>query len=518
MVAQSGLPGIFAHCLKVQTSSGAIRGMQFSTTQQPYILLEEGKTYTFSFWAKADASKRIYVYRGTLNLGSFTIGTDWDRYGYTIEGDGKSLTFYVRDNNSSDAVTFYLVGLQLECGQRTDWADFGGEPVMMKSQILQLADRISLAVFKDEARKAGIDIEFDEDTDSGTVTLQGDKVIVDGDLDVKGLTTENVTMISRNLTYPTIINMGIVDDEDENPVKIKSVQVKAENAAGSGSYYTYAPNCPIVVLPFYDAYVGNNNYGSNNWWKGIGSGQGVKTCENWNVDDDTSKLYGGFTLYPKTGVDGSLRRVVPWKENGTKLTITNEVDIYASNWQALNTTYSDLAGQLQWLVSRAILICADARIVSAQNIELNSSYPFIGPYGKYSSADREQNPSGNDAVNDSGRFSCGGYMSRFIVLLPGQSLQLRSQIITVRGRNVLNWVVENPTEFAPLPNFPIELTYYDNNDGEGLYLKAPAASAFNPTAAHEATSDVILGADILNEMKVNGSPIGLSFILYGDRS
>ena len=109
-------------------------------------------------------------------------------------------------------------------------------------------------------------------------------------------------------------------------------------------------------------------------------------------------------------------------------------------------------------------------------------------------------------------------MSRFIVLLPGQSLQLRSQIITVRGRNVLNWVVENPTEFAPLPNFPIELTYYDNNDGEGLYLKAPAASAFNPTASHEATSDVILGADILNEMKVNGSPIGLSFILYGDRS
>lgn len=518
VVAQSGLPHIFQHCLKIQTSSGGTRGMQFSKSNQPYILLENGKTYTFSFWAKGDSAKRIKLYRGSDLLGSTDITTEWARYGYTIQGDGESKTFSLRDNNNSDTVTYYLVGLQLELGQRTDWQDFGGEPVIMKSQITQLANKISLAVFKDEARKAGIDIEYDETTDSGTVTLDGDKVVVDGDLDLKGLTTENVTMISRNLTYPTIINMGIVDDEDENPVKMKSVQVKAENLAGSGSYYTYAPNCPIVVLPFYDAYVGNNNYGSNNWWKGIGSGQGVKTCENWNVDDDTSKLYGGFTLYPKTGVDGSLRRVVPWKENGTKLTITNEVDIYASNWQALNTTYSDLAGKLQWLVSRAILICADARIVSAQNIELNSSYPFIGPYGKYSSADREQNPSGNDAVNDSGRFSCGGYMSRFIVLLPGQSLQLRSQIITVRGRNVLNWVVENPTEFAPLPNFPIELTYYDNNDGDGLYLKAPAASAFNPTASHEATSDVILGADILNEMKVNGSPIGLSFILYGDRS
>ena len=518
VVAQSGLPYIFQHCLKIQTSSGGTRGMQFSKSNQPYILLENGKTYTFSFWAKGDSAKRIKLYRGSDLLGSTDITTEWARYGYTIQGDGESKTFSLRDNNNSDTVTYYLVGLQLELGQRTDWQDFGGEPVIMKSQITQLANKISLAVFKDEARKAGIDIEYDETTDSGTVTLDGDKVVVDGDLDLKGLTTENVTMISRNLTYPTIINMGIVDDEDENPVKMKSVQVKAENLAGSGSYYTYAPNCPIVVLPFYDAYVGNNNYGSNNWWKGIGSGQGVKTCENWNVDDDTSKLYGGFTLYPKTGVDGSLRRVVPWKENGTKLTITNEVDIYASNWQALNTTYSDLAGKLQWLVSRAILICADARIVSAQNIELNSSYPFIGPYGKYSSADREQNPSGNDAVNDSGRFSCGGYMSRFIVLLPGQSLQLRSQIITVRGRNVLNWVVENPTEFAPLPNFPIELTYYDNNDGDGLYLKAPAASAFNPTASHEATSDVILGADILNEMKVNGSPIGLSFILYGDRS
>ena len=389
----------------------------------------------------------------------------------------------------------------------------------MKSQITQLDDKISLAVFKDEARKAGIDIKYDETTDSGTVTLDGDKVIVDGDLDLKGLTTENVTMIQRDLTYPTIVNMGIVDEEnDTNPVKMKSVQVKAMNTAGSGSYYTYAGSCPIVVLPFYDAYVGNNNYGNNNWWKGIGSGQGVKTCESWNVADNTSKLYGGFTLYTKSGVDASQRRIVPWKENGTKLTITNEVDIYASNWQALNTSYANLPGQLNWLVSRAILICADARIVSAQNIEKDSTYPFIGPYGKYSSADREQNPAGNDAVNDSGRFSCGGYLSRFIVLLPGQSLQLRSQIITVRGRDVLNWVVENPSEFAPLANFPIELTYYDNNDGEGLYLIGPAGSAFNPTATHEATSDVILGADILNEMKVNNSPIGLSFVLYGDRS
>lgn len=492
VVEQSGLPGIFAHCLKVQTSSGAIRGMQFSTTQQPYILLEEGKTYTFSFWAKADASKRIYVYRGTSNLGSFTIGTDWDRYGYTIEGDGKSLTFYVRDNNSSDAVTFYLVGLQLECGQRTDWADFGGDPVMMKSQILQLANRISLAVFKDEARKAGIDIEYDAQTDSGTVTLQGDKVIVEGDLDVKGLTTENVTIVERS-NYPTVINMGIVNKDESDPVKIKSVQVKAHgNPLSSGVGQSYTRTSQIVALPFYDSTIGSRDY--YDW------SDDTDCPVNFDITDKTSPLYGSFLLSTDSSVPESKRRIVPWKKNGTKLTITNEVDKYCLNWKTIRTTGST---DMDWLLQASVLVCADPRIIAESNLDLNNETPFIGGYTVDANF-RGSPHSSSHSINQAGYFSCDGYMSRFILLLPGQTLQLRSQILKMESgvqgvdREVLVWIVENPSEFDAViasGGHYFQLAFHSVNgsgqpaDSVGFTEKA---TSFNPNNIEEANMDTLI--------------------------
>lgn len=505
VVAQSGLPGIFAHCLKVQTSSGAIRGMQFSTTQQPYILLEEGKTYTFSFWAKADASKRIYVYRGTSNLGSFTIGTDWDRYGYTIEGDGKSLTFYVRDNNSSDAVTFYLVGLQLECGQRTDWADFGGDPVMMKSQILQLANRISLAVFKDEARKAGIDIEYDAQTDSGTVTLQGDKVIVEGDLDVKGLTTENVTIVERNHLTPTIINMGIIDEEnDANPVKIKSVQVKAVNTAGWAGATGLADGddlSQMVVLPFYDSLVG--------------SGSGWPSNSDNLISFDTSHylrteaLYGHFLLHTDTNVDKSQRRVVQWKQNGTHISITNEVDYYCQNFKNIDDSYNDKSNISKYLLNRSVLVVADPRIVCEENVKYRvfpSGTETIEPYiGSYRVSDhRGAVASGNDVKGHAGCMSCGGYSARFCILLPGQTLKLRSQLMTLQGHTVLTWVVENPSDFDVMyhdstKNLYMTIGFMKDGDNDSSVVGIYANNvAFDPYDTHEACKDTIIGSKACN--------------------
>ena len=508
VVEQSGLPGIFAHCLKVQTSSGAIRGMQFSTAQQPYILLEEGKTYTFSFWAKADASKRIYVYRGTSNLGFFTIGTSWDRYGYSIEGDGKSLAFYVRDNNSSDAVTFYLVGLQLECGSRTDWQDFGGEPVMMKSQILQLADKISMGVFKDEARKAGIDIEYDAQTDSGTVTLDGDKVIVEGDLDVKGLTTENVTIVERNHSVPTIINMGIVSENDNNPVKIKSVQVKAVNIAGTAGATGVAETeyggdfSHMVVLPFYDSLVG-----SGSGWPASGDNL---ISFNTSGMESSNPLYGNFALHADTNVDPSQRRVVQWKQNGTHLTITNEVDYYCQNFKEIeNGGYDNNARSAisRYLLNRAVLVVADPRIVCQQNtvyVQGRTTEPYIGGYRVY--AHRGISAQGNDIKGHAGCLSCGGYNARFCVLLPGQTLKLRSQLMTLENHTVLTWVVENPTDFDVMYHAAssqdrrrMTLCFSrgctTDNDVVGIYANNVA---FDPYATPEAVKDAIIGSKEAN--------------------
>ena len=532
VVEQSGLPLTFEHCLKVQTSSGAIRGMQFSKTQQPYILLEEGKTYTFSFWAKADASKRIYVYRGTTNLGLFTIGTDWDRYGYTIEGDGKSLNFSVRDYNSSDAVTFYLVGLQLECGQRTDWRDFGGEPVMMKSQILQLADKISMGVFKDEARKAGIDIEYDEQTDSGTVTLDadkvkiqgdldlssmnglgdvkinGDKLTIENDLDIKGLTTENVTIVNRNHAVPTIINMGIVSENDNNPVKIKSVQVKAVNIAGTAgstgvSETEYGGDFShMVVLPFYDSLVG-----SGSGWPA--SGDNLISFETSGMQS-SNPLYGNFALHADTNVDPSQRRVVQWKQNGTHLTITNEVDYYCQNFKEIeNGGYDNNARSAisRYLLNRSVLVVADPRIVCQQNtvyVQGRTTEPYIGGYRVY--AHRGNTASGNDIKGHAGCLSCGGYNARFCVLLPGQTLKLRSQLMTLENHTVLTWVVENPTDFDVMYHAAssqdrrrMSLCFSrgcpSDNDVVGIYANNVA---FDPYATPEAVKDAIIGSKEAN--------------------
>lgn len=532
VVEQSGLPLTFEHCLKVQTSSGAIRGMQFSKTQQPYILLEEGKTYTFSFWAKADASKRIYVYRGTTNLGLFTIGTDWDRYGYTIEGDGKSLNFSVRDYNSSDAVTFYLVGLQLECGQRTDWQDFGGEPVMMKSQILQLADKISMGVFKDEARKAGIDIEYDEQTDSGTVTLDadkvkiqgdldlssmnglgevkinGDKLTIENDLDIKGLTTENVTIVNRNHAVPTIINMGIVSENDNNPVKIKSVQVKAVNIAGTAgstgvSETEYGGDFShMVVLPFYDSLVG-----SGSGWPA--SGDNLISFETSGMQS-SNPLYGNFALHADTNVDPSQRRVVQWKQNGTHLTITNEVDYYCQNFKEIeNGGYDNNARSAisRYLLNRSVLVVADPRIVCQQNtvyVQGRTTEPYIGGYRVY--AHRGNTASGNDIKGHAGCLSCGGYNARFCVLLPGQTLKLRSQLMTLENHTVLTWVVENPTDFDVMYHAAssqdrrrMSLCFSrgcpSDKDVVGIYANNVA---FDPYATPEAVKDAIIGSKEAN--------------------
>ena len=369
----------------------------------------------------------------------------------------------------------------------------------MQSQITQTASQISLAVKKDGVESCGLKIDGDNDT----TTLFGSKIVIDGDLDVRGLTTENVTILERDNQHPIVINMGILQNTSVG-TPLKSVQIKAMNQIAATAPDSENPGfCQMVVLPFYDEFVGKQVYSGDNWWYGSGGGQGIMTCETWNTSDSTSPLFGSFTLFTKSGYDDSKTRIVPWKENGTRLTIANEIDLYARNWKAITGTgYKDPT--TNWLARRAVLVCADARIVSSANIVRTSSYPFIGTYMKESSSSREQNPSGNVAVNDSGRFSCGGYMSRFIILLPGQTLQLRSQIISMRGRKVLNWVVENPTEFSPINNFPIELLHYsdyqDDHPNDGLYLKGPSSAAFTPTDAQNATCDVILGASVLTKI------------------
>ena len=479
---------IFDKCLQVATRSGGSRGIYFSVAEQPYITLADGKSYTLSFYAKfATSSAYLYASRGNALSTGKRVSTSWARYSWTFVGDGEAETFYINDA-TSNSDTFYITGLQLEAGTiASTWQNFGGGLTNLQSQINQQAERISLAVYKDEAKKAGIDIEYDASTKSGTVTIDGDKTIINSDLDIKGLTTENVTIVERSAHYPTIINMGIVDEEnDENPVKIKSVQVKAVNEVFTS---VADANCHMVVLPFYDSLVGQT--GSTLW---PNQSDNPITFNPDNADQD-SPLSKSFYLFQKAGMDGSLRRVVPWTKNGTRVTISNEVDTYAVNWRGLSDgSYSSnqKTGYSHWLLGHSVLVCADPRIVCEAN--LASAHPYIANYYPGQTERGTEQSAGNSEKDMVGYFSCGSYRSRFIILLPGQSLQLRSQITKISSsRETLTWVVENPSEYNCLSEFYLNLDRANSGNNENVFLVG-RSNVFDPRNTQESAKDAFMGA------------------------
>lgn len=423
VVAQSGLPLTFEHCLKVQTSSGRIRGMQFSKTQQPYILAEDGKNYILSFWAKADASKTFCVYRGDDLLGRFTLGTTWQRYNYLVEGDGESLTFYIRDYNASDTVTMYLVGMQLECGVLTDWQDFGGEPVMMKSQILQLADKISMGVFKDEARKAGIDIEYDPQTDSGTVTLDGDKVIVEGDLDVKGLVHNSSKSIRYDDWYVQA-HMEYPDGQDPVQVPASGYVTSDDSTRANCVYLEHAVQ---MIVPIDLSRTKNVNV------KGM-SGSTSQNVPSKNVHPmvvlpgyTAQTLEGGLTLPAVT-------------ESGIQINITNSFHAAYKNWSippAGGANTGEDIKKAKKLMNGALLVVADANLLK---------------YSNYGSSGVGMNTDFTTEAGMRNSLHCKGLFTKLIAVMPGQTLSLVSSVEEYGdgGTKFLVWYVQNASEYVAL--------------------------------------------------------------------
>ena len=311
---------------------------------------------------------------------------------------------------------------QLEEGKSaSDWRRGEENPELVATRFEQTAQKMELAVYRDGEKRSGMKIDEDG------VELDGKTTKINGDLDLQGLTTENVKRVARTSLLPTVVNMGVLseDDLDANHV-VKSVQVRG----GSGLH--------MVALPFYDS-----------------------DRRNWPSMDITFDGDGGFLLSSNTNIPEWQRRVVPYTKNGTRLTITNEVSIQYRNWKAASSI-SDCRLALQ----TAVVVCADARILAQSNIESGS--PFLGGSNV---------GGGSGDVLHAGCFSCGGYFSRFIVLLPGQTLQLRSQIISMNSRDVLIWQVENPTEFLPVGGQVVEL---QDVNGYQINYVTPTAATWNP--------------------------------------
>ena len=330
---------------------------------------------------------------------------------------------------------------QLEEGKSaSDWRRGEENPELVATRFAQTAQKMELAVYRDGEKRSGMKIDEDG------VELDGKTTKINGDLDLQGLTTENVTPVTRMQYIPTVVNMGVVAAD-----------------------FTH-----IVTLPFYDA-------GFQEWAQRIGT--------PFNAD-------GSFPLFGNAvnGVEVAdwQRMVQPWKKNGTRLVITNEVINKYRNWQSI--TGASEADRLGGMV----LVCSDPRVICAAN--LNNPLPFIPTNlgGQY--------PSQKEL--HAGRFSCNGDASRFLWLLPGQSLLLRSQIIDMQGRDVLIWVVENPSDFERIPH--VQLRFQDGSGDELDYITT-AEAGFNPSESLNSTHESVLAPKAFGLQTRNGQRIFKQF-------
>lgn len=87
---------------------------------------------------------------------------------------------------------------------------------------------------------------------------------------------------------------------------------------------------------------------------------------------------------------------------------------------------------LRDIYNMGVMICADALMFTETNRSLYGGY-YYGSGGFLH-----------------GRFAYNGGSSRFIIIMPGQTLHLISAVENVNGTNCLTWYVQNASDFEPL--------------------------------------------------------------------
>ena len=189
---------------------------------------EPDTQYTISVWAKGTG--RIKMYMTANTLGSITqdgakridtdgeteymeLGSTWKRYEATITTDktvaknGRVYPLRLFDSGSE----VWCYGWKVEKGGMATGG--GGASVKYekelheyKSDIQQLSDEINLTVKKDDIETAGIHL----DGENSTITLRGDRTIIDGD----EFNANNATF--RNLTVAGNLRTSVVQQPYAN--------------------------------------------------------------------------------------------------------------------------------------------------------------------------------------------------------------------------------------------------------------------------------------------------------------
>lgn len=324
---------------------------------------------------------------------------------------------------------------------------------------------------------------------SSQITQTAEQIIVDvkdllinGDVTINGL----ITNVSRH------INQQDLEDKDAVVIDfVNNKNITVENILDDVPLQL-RNNGQIVYLPFYDT-----NYNDN--LSGYVSQNPVVTASEF-----------GFTKYGLHFEDSAINFTVPvYKTEGTQLRITNSYVPTINNWQNYaniysNVTDSEKVGLFGQLLRSCVILCSDPRLLTYRNYRgyYNSSLDgmiFDTSKGHQTSTTNVIDPS------HSGAFLYNGLRSRFIFLLPSQSVNLRSQIINYgNGRKVLNWLVESTSDIKPI-TAAIAFRYGDNSEYTTYYNEVIGGTSWQ--TQYTQVNDIMLGHDAINGDKLGTRPV-----------
>lgn len=297
-------------------------------------------------------------------------------------------------------------------------------------------------------------------------------LLVNGNITVNGLITNTSNHINQyNLSSSNAVVIDLVNNKNVTIERIESNETVSLD------------NGQIVYLPFYDSMydVGTKIVHTNP----------SVTASQFGFNGDGLRIWDN-------GIDFTVPK---YDVEGTQVRITNSFVSSLNNWQ--NYEYIYLHGQqdllYEQLIKSCVLLVADARLMSYKNFEgywdnSKSGLIFNTPYGTETSTSSTIEPS------HSGAFLYNGLRSRFLLLLPSQSVNLRSQIIQYQnGRKVLNWLVENANEFVPIKSaIGIE---YGNEQFRWDYNEKINGTSWK--TQYTQVNDVILGNGAINANSIN---------------
>lgn len=324
---------------------------------------------------------------------------------------------------------------------------------------------------------------------SSQITQTAEQIIVDvkdllinGDVTINGL----ITNVSGH------INQQDLEDKDAVVIDfVNNKNITVENIL-DGVPLQLRNNGQIVYLPFYDS-----NYNDN--LSGYVSQNPVVTASEF-----------GFTKYGLHFEDSAINFTVPtYKVEGTQLRITNSYVPTINNWQNYaniysNVTDSEKVGLFGQLLRSCVILCADPRLLTYRNYRgyYNSSLDgmiFDTSKGQQTSTTNVIDPS------HSGAFLYNGLRSRFIFLLPSQSVNLRSQIINYgNGRKVLNWLVESTSDIKPIA---AAIAFRYGNDSEYTTYYNEVIGGTSWQTQYTQVNDIMLGHDAINGDKLGTRPV-----------